>query len=265
MNFRDTKPPATIVVTRSEGENGPLSRVFRDADQKVLNWQVAFITEPSDPEPLRRALARLVMYDWIVLSSGAAVDVVTHYVDKPPPDLRVAAVGTATAGRLRRAGWPVDAVPTVAGARYMAEAMLEQNRNIHRVLFPASATALPTLPRELNKAGVDVDQVEAYRLIDSTGPTDEWIAELEAGKVNAVTFTSPSAVTSLRKVLGDETFVKLGELVVTAIGATTAEAVRVNGLTVTDVAKPSSLESLAKVTLAALDAKVDVIPSAGKS
>jgi len=255
MTARSNHAPATIVVTRPEGDDGPLTRLFARAGQKVLHWQVASVAPPADPAPLRAALKRLDDYDWIVFSSAAAVDAVVGEGAAPPKHARVAAVGTATAGRLRGAGWPVDLIPAQAGAEHLAEALLAQKHDARRVLFPASAVALPTLARQLRQAGLEVEQVEAYRLVDVSGPVATWRDLLTKGDVDAVTFASPSAVTGLREALKDEAFARINGLVVAAIGDTTATALQRNGLAVTTVAKPSSLDALAAATLAALAAR----------
>ncbi|TAK97994.1 MAG: uroporphyrinogen-III synthase [Rhodospirillaceae bacterium] len=260
-----TRAPSTIVVTRPEGEDGPLTRALRKAGQNVLHWQVASVVAASDPAPLRVALRNLDDYDWIVFSSAAAVDAVLRERTTPPSHARVAAVGTATAGRLRRAEWPVDLVPAQAGAEHLATALLAQRHSAQRVLFPASADALPTLSRQLRQAGLEVDQVEAYRLTDVTGPVETWRGLLAKGAVDAVTFASPSAVDRLHDALKNESFTKINGLVVAAIGATTAEALERNGLTVTTVARPSSLDALAAVTVAALAARNSTPPASRKA
>jgi uroporphyrinogen-III synthase len=247
-----TGPRSTIVVTRSEDDDGPLTRLLREAGQNVLHWQVTAIAPPADIDPLRDALKNLDDYDWIVFSSTAAVEAVVGLRAAPPAHARVAAVGHATAAQLRRAHWPVDLIPAQAGAEHLAAALLAQDHKARRVLFPASTIALPTLARTLRQADIAVDQIEAYRVVKVAGAAETWRSDLYKGAVDAVTFASPSAVSGLRAALHDTAFAKLDGLVVAAIGATTADALRRNGLTVTTVAKRSTLEDLAAVTLAAL-------------
>ena len=173
-----------------------------------------------------------------------------------PQGLRVAAVGEGTAENLREANWPVHLVPSQAGAEGLARALLAHDRRPRRVLFPASADALPTLSQELRAAGVTVDQIEAYRMVDAVAPTSveatSWRHALQNRAVDAFTFASPSAVDRLRTALGDEPFAAIDGLVIAAIGPTTAAALRRNRISVSAIAEPSSLEGLAAATIDAL-------------
>jgi uroporphyrinogen-III synthase len=250
-----TRKPATIVVTRAEGSDGPLTQLLRAAGHRVLHWQVSAVTTAADPAPLRDALRRLDDYDWIVFTSVPAVEAVLRIRTDAPARTRVAAVGNATAGALRHGGWPVDLVPAKSDAQHLAAALLAQHTGARRVLFPASAEALPTLSRQLRQAGSQVDQVEAYRLATIDGPAQTWRAALQDGAVDAITFASPSAVTRLRAALGDDHFDKLKTLVIAAIGETTATALRDNGIESPAVAPSGSLAALASTTIAALAAQ----------
>jgi len=246
--------PFTVAVTRPEDADGPLSRHLRAGGARVVNWPVATMAPPRDPAPLHKALSHLADYDWIAFTSVNAVEAVTvglEYTRGP----RVAAVGESTADALRRANWPVDLIPEEADAAHLAATLLELGTRPRRVLFPASAIAQPTLVEALRVCGVEVDQVEAYDMSEIAAPADEWRSALGNNEIDAITFASPSAVTRLRKILGDDDFAKLAELVISAIGETTATIVRKNALTVTVTAQPSSLENLAAVTLATLAAR----------
>jgi uroporphyrinogen-III synthase len=247
--------PATIVVTRAEGNDGPLTQLLRAAGHRVLHWQVSAVAEPADPAPLRDALRRLDDYDWIVFTSAPAVDTVIRVRAAAPERTRVAAVGNATASALRQHGWPVDLVPAKSDAQHLAAALLAQHAGARRVLFPASAEALPTLARQLRQGGSQVDQVEAYRLATVAAPAQTWRAALHDGSIDAITFASPSAVTRLRAALGADHFDKVKSLVVAAIGETTAKALRDNGVASPLVAPSGSLAALASTTIAALAAQ----------
>jgi uroporphyrinogen-III synthase len=247
--------PATIVVTRHEDDGGPLTHLLRGAGQNVLHWLVTAIAPPEDPTPLRNSLKNIESYDWVVFSSANAVEAVVDMLPAAPCRPQIAAVGAATARCLQDAGWTIDLLPAEAGSAHLADALLARRPLPKRVLFPASAVALPTLAQRLREGGVHVDQVDAYRTITASGPVESWHRALDDRAVDAVTFASPSAVFGLRAALTESYFTKIDGLVVSAIGATTADALRRNGLTVTTVAPRSTLEDLAAVTLAALHAR----------
>jgi uroporphyrinogen-III synthase len=94
-----TKP---VVVTRAESANGPLSSQLRDLGLQVLLWPAVSVAA-TETGPLEEALQAINEFDWIVFASRYAVAAITERVATPPANLRVAAVGQATAqvgGRL---------------------------------------------------------------------------------------------------------------------------------------------------------------------
>src|SRR5512143_2437239 len=96
-----------VVVTRAEPVNGPLGSQLRELGLPVLLWPAVSV-EAAQTGPLDEALRTIEDFDWIVFASRYAVAAVTERIAAPPANLRVAAVGQATAQVLRQRGWPVD-------------------------------------------------------------------------------------------------------------------------------------------------------------
>ena len=234
-----------VVVTRDEGDDGRLTTLLADRGFRVLHWPTIRTAPPEDPGPLQSALSALEDYDWAVFTSTRAAEAVAGA--EPPAALRVAVVGEATAAALADVGWVVDLVAEPGTGEALVVAMAEAGVGEgHRVLFPASAIALETVPEGLARLGAAVDRVTAYRT--EAAPLDVAVcrAALESGAAAVLTFTSPSTVENLEAALGPDTF----ELAVrraraVAIGPTTARAVRDAGFGDVAVAEPHSLEGLA--------------------
>jgi uroporphyrinogen-III synthase len=210
---------------------------------------------PPDPARLERAMAGLNDYDWIVFSSPRAVAAVTGGGVRPPEGVRVAAVGESTAQALASEGWPVHLVPREAGGEHLVAAFADAGLAPGaRVLFPASAIARPIIPDGLRGLGARVDQVVAYETVHATLDAAECLADVSAGRADAVTFASPSAVEGLRKVL-DQRFVGLfRRMPAIAIGATTSEALARAGVPPAAVADPSTLDGLVDAVVTVLNA-----------
>jgi len=262
MDEQERRP---VVVTRSEPSDGPLSSELRSLGLPVLVWPAVSV-EPAPREPLDVALreATAGLFDWIVFASRHAVAAVTEILPAPPPGVRIAAVGQATAQVLRQRGWPVDLLPSEANAAALVEAFAaevsEEARSApaivaaqplagRRVLFPASSRALPTIAAGLTQLGAQVRQVEAYRTESSAGLNIDacrsWIAR---GGIGAVTFASPSAVDELEQALGKDDFDRLlSSAAAVAIGPTTARALTERGHTPT-LAESATLRGLANTT-----------------
>jgi len=245
-----------VVVTRAESPDGPLSRELRSLGLEVLSWPAVSVT-PADSKALDEALARLDSFAWIVFASRHAVAAVLERTPKPPAQLRVAAVGRATALTLSQRGWPVHLVPEEANAAALISAFAGQ-RLVEagtRVLYPASSRALPTIAAGLRELGAVVTQVEAYRTEGAALDVSECRAWIERGAVGAVTFASPSAVTELARALGEQDFARLlDHAPPVAIGRTTARELAARGRNAT-LAESATLHGLAVTTLRLLQTR----------
>jgi uroporphyrinogen-III synthase len=205
----------------------------------------------ADHGPLEEALAHLGSFQWIVFASRHAVAAVTGLEATQPANLKVAAVGQATAQVLRQRGWSVDLLPDDSNAAALVDAFAAAKvvgPGIN-VFFPASSRALPTIATGLRQLGAEVTQVEAYRTESASALDVEdcraWIAR---DGVAAVTFASPSAVDELEHALGKKDFDRLlSGAPAVAIGPTTAKALTERGHTPA-LAESASLQGLAHTT-----------------
>ena len=246
MNARNGLEGVGVAVTRAEGGEGPLTRLLSARGARVLDWGTVSVAPPADPCPLAAALLRIREYDWICFSSPRAVQAVVSRVSGPPPGVRVAAVGPSTAEALSRAGWSVDRVPAEGSGRSLVDAF-RAARDVSgaRVFFPASEIARRVIPDGLTELGARVDQRTAYRMV--TLPLDMAACRraMEDGRLQVITFASPSAMDGLREGLGRDFYATLArEIPAAAMGPTTAEALREDGWTKVLVAGDPSWQGL---------------------
>ncbi|MFO7767563.1 MAG: uroporphyrinogen-III synthase [bacterium] len=246
-----------VAVTRAEGESGPLGRKLLALGARVYHWQAVDIAPPSDPGPLRDALCRLTTFDWAVFTSPRAAAAVTGRVEHPPTGLKVAAVGIKTADALTSEGWEVHLVPKPFSGEALVEAFEETGRaEGARVFLPTSSIALSTVPEGLRALGAEVEQVTAYETRPAALDAGRVTRETEAGRVDALTWTSPSAVEAFREALGEEAWQRAAAGTLSAaIGPTTGNAVRGAGVPEGKIviAEPSTLDGLAEAVADALD------------
>lgn len=236
-----------VVVTRAEPADGPLSSQLRELGLQVLLWPAVSVA-PAETGPLDDALRRLGEFDWIVFASRYAVAAVTGRVAAAPANLRVAAVGQATAQVLDQRGWPVDLLPDEANAAALVSAFAERPISGMNVLFPASSRALPTIAAGLTQLGATVLQVQAYRTEPASLDVQECHSWIDRGGISAVTFASPSAVVELEHALGKDYFDRLLDSVsIVAIGPTTARELAERGRTPV-LAESATLRGLAVTT-----------------
>ncbi len=135
----------------------------------------------------------------------------------------------------------------------MAEFSTRELARDKRVLYPAGSIARSTLPEGLDRLGAQVDRVVEYRTVHESLDGSTCVSEIDSGSLDAVTFTSPSAVLGLHKSIGGPAFDRVfGRIPAVAIGPTTAEALLRLGVSPAAVADPSTLEGV-------VEAVVDVL------
>lgn len=245
-----------IAVTRAAEPGDPLREGLSRAGAAVLSWPTIEFVPPEDAEALRAALARADDFDWIAFTSPRAVVSVAAAGDGRPPATRVAAVGPSTAAAIRALGWPVAVAVESGGAEALVDRLAATGRIAGAaVLFPAGSRARDALAEGLEASGATVTRVTAYRTRDARIDAGTIRRTLAAGQCDAVTFTSPSAVSALAAALGGGLAGHMGRTPAFAIGDTTAEALVAEGILPVGVAEPNTLEALVEEVVRAIGAE----------
>jgi uroporphyrinogen-III synthase len=241
-----------VVVTRAEAQARPLVARLRELGAEPVPVPAIEIGAASDGgAALRRALAGVRDYAWLVLTSANGVE---HTFASLPDSralagVQVAAIGPGTADALRRYRIVADLIPP----RFVAEALLEvfpdpegpRSGAPGRVLLARAAVARDVLPDGLRSRGWEVDVVEAYRT-QARAPSPGELRAVEGA--DAVLFTSSSTVDSFVAAVG----VDRVPAVVACIGPVTAETARRAGLAVTVEAAVHTVDGLVDALVAGL-------------
>jgi uroporphyrinogen-III synthase len=223
-----------VAVTRGKGGDDPLAGRLRELGAEVLEVPSIATAPPSSWSALDAALRALGSFDWIAFASATAVDATLGRLEAlglppPPPAVRLAAVGRATAGRLAIRLRAPDLVPAEARGEALAAALGAVAAG-RRVLVPRAAGGRPELVEGLAASGVEAVAAECYRTVPAPPEALAPLARaLERGEVDAVAFASPSAVRSVVSALGPGA-AGLARCLLAAIGPTTASALEAEGL-----------------------------------
>lgn len=233
-----------VVITRPRSSSDELNRLLSAHGAATIHCPMIEIVYPATNDALDEAIRRIDRYQWIVFSSVHGVIGFEKRLAFLGLDARalgsckVAAVGPATAKRLRRHGIRPDLLPPAFDGGTLARSLGQSNDTpLGRVLFPSGDIARPTIPDELRRAGADVDVVIAYSTVDAT-PSEAARSLIDEG-FDAVIFCSPSAVRRFGS-LG----MQIGDATIACIGPTTASAARKAELRVDVVAKEHSAGGL---------------------
>ncbi len=187
-------------------------------DPRIIHLPMIEIRPPSDGyRSLDRAVRGLDRYDWVVFTSKNGVEAFVCHSESARGGRRIqrsaveptrsfaiaqddhlpkiAAVGRATAGKLREYGFNVTLQPKRdESSRGLAKAFRKFNVKGKRVLFPRAKEGLDTLATELKKMGARVDIVEAYRTVRAKIDVAAWKRYFTKNPPSKIFFSSPSGV-----------------------------------------------------------------------
>ena len=254
LNWFERKPlfGLRVLVTRAKGGADQLSAGLKEAGAYPIEFPTIKIVPLEDYADLDRAIEKLSEppgYDWLVFTSTNGVKFFWERLYELGKDARelkgikIAAIGPATASSLERHGLRADVVPS----EYRAEGLLAALGDVGgcRILLPRAQEGREVLPRELCKAGAEVEVVAAYRTLHPTSDAEELGRMFSVGEVDVITFTSSSTVRNFAALFEDSNIGKMiKDVKIACISPVTADAVRQLGLTADIVAGDHTMDGL---------------------
>lgn len=261
LNWFERRPlfSRRIVVTRSRSQASQLSARLRDLGADVLELPIIRIEPPVNRQGIIDALLELNSYDWLVFTSPNGVSTFFDYFFRRFHDLRdlggarIAAVGPATANKLKELHLQVDLMPDDALASAVAEAFaeFESIENLKICLLRAEV-ANRELPAALEACGAIVDDIPCYRTVPETADITGGAARFTEQGADWVTFTSGSTVENFHARFDLPTLTqKFPQLKLASIGPETSKAIAALGLEPTVEARTHTIPGLVEVLLAA--------------
>ncbi len=199
----------SILITRPREQAGELDAELTELGAEVLLQPAIEISDPPDWAPVDAALERLNEFDWLVFTSANGVQYLLERLLTVGRDLRalgnlrLAAIGPGTARMLEKYRLRADVQPDRFDADGLAD-ILAPNAPGQRFLLARASRGRDVLPRRLQEAGANVEQIVVYSSTDVTQPDEEIAARLAAGRINWVTVTSSAIARSLAALFGDD-------------------------------------------------------------
>ena len=245
----------TVVVTRAADQQGEGRRLLESLGAKVLDLPALVIGPPDQWGPLDDALADLDNFHWLVFSSANGVDAVEQRLQmmgsnlgRRPRSLKIAAVGRKTAQLLEDLGATADFVPP----RFVADSLIEHfpvSGFGLRMLLPRVQSGGRTLLADaFGEAGVRVVEVPAYESRCPETMPEATAAALDAGAVDAITFSSGKTAEHtallLKQRFGDDWLERLAGVKVVSIGPQTSRSCLARFGRVDGEADPHDLDGL---------------------
>ncbi len=234
----------TVVITRAQDQAHEFVSELERYGANVVLCPTIEIRALESYERLDEAIEHLYGYDWVIFTSANGVE---HFFQRLQTgnrnasdldELKVCAIGDATADRLRELHVHVDVIPEEFKAegvfsaleRFVGGTAALEGLN---VLIPRASVARDYLPKALEQAGARVDVVPAYRT-DLPADLDRGrVAALLSGGSDCIAFTSSSTVKNLARLFDTEDLSgALAGVVIACIGDITATTAANYGLRV---------------------------------
>lgn len=238
-----------ILVTRSRSQAGKLSRLLTERGATTIELPTVEIRDVSDTTELDQAVRHLHDYHWVLFTSVNGVEALWNRLSALRldarwfRDVRIGAIGPATAEALASRGLNADFVPAEHTSEAAASGLGEIGVSGQRILLPRADIAPKDLCERLIELGAKPHEVVAY--ITKTPSEISLNAReiLDSGNIDIATFTSSSTVTNLLSLLDEEPHV-LDGIVVACIGPVTAATAKAAGLNTDIIAEEYTIPGL---------------------
>ena len=239
-----------IVITRPRDQAADLIDGLERLGAEVLPMPTIQIVDPPSLDQLDAAIERLANgeYAWVMFASVNAVErffvrLQRSYDARALARTKVAAVGPATAERLRSFGINADLMPDEFTAASTVAALGEVGPG--KILLPRPEGAPLDVVDSLREHGWAVDNVTTYQTLRVRPDV-----RVLGGSIDAVLFTSASSVEGFSDAT---TSTRLGsDYRVICIGPSTAQAARELSLQVDAVADPHTVDGLIEAAVSTL-------------
>ncbi|MDE0330737.1 MAG: uroporphyrinogen-III synthase [Nitrospinae bacterium] len=254
----DARPLAgkTILVTRPEEGASRMGEMLADLGACVRVASMIRITEPADWTPVDAAIRALDAYQWIIFTSANGPKYLANRFDELgvapgtiSKDTSILAVGPATAAAVEKY---LGKAPRKIAGKYVAEGVIElfegEDMAGKRVLLPRAKEGRDAIPKALAEKGATLDDVSVYQTvpIGREALRGVW-GELEAGKIDMLTFTSSSALDGFMRAAGGEAAKKwMAHARVASIGPATSATARSWGVAPDVEAAESTISGMAR-------------------
>ncbi|MBR90400.1 MAG: uroporphyrinogen-III C-methyltransferase [Verrucomicrobiales bacterium] len=245
-----------IVVTRTRQQASQLSRRLAGLGADILEIPTIRIVPPAEKQPLMDAILGIASYDWLVFTSPNGVDQFFHWFLQTFDDIRsiggcqIAAVGPATAAKLKQLHLRVDLMPEKYTAKAVAQAFKDhQNIENLTLCLLRAEVANPDLPKVLHEMGGIVDDIPIYRTVPESEDRNGAATRLAEEGADIITFTSSSTVENFHARFDLPRMMKKHNLQSVSIGPETTKALVKLGQPPAVEASPHNIEGMIEAVL----------------
>lgn len=251
LNFFENKPlfGKSIMVTRSRTQSSSLVEKICDLGGNPIEIPTIKIEKIENNIELENEIKNISQYSYLVITSKNGVDIFFDKLGEMGLDaralynLKVCAIGSATAKAMKDRGINADIVPK----RFVAESLYEELKPIlnkdDKVLMPRAKNARDFLANKINEV-CEVKEVHTYETIVDDSKREEVLDILNQGHIDYITFASSSTVSNFVEIIGNENLHKLENIKVISIGPVTSATAKELNVEVYKECEESTIESM---------------------
>jgi uroporphyrinogen-III synthase len=244
-----------IIITREKEQAAELVKSLETYGADCLVFPTIKISAPESWTDCDEALLQIDNYDWIIFSSAKGVRYFwnrAREVNTKKYKNKIAVVGKKTLKELESLGLKADLIPETFSAAGLIESFRCEKIKGNRILNPTSEIARDELQVGLENMGAIVDQITVYKNeCNQNQSIDHILNAIEQNEIDAVLFFSPSAFNCFIQILGSEICVNLkkSNVVIAAIGSTTASTIEIAGYNVGIIPEEGTQESMVQAVV----------------
>jgi uroporphyrinogen III methyltransferase/synthase len=252
LNWLMNKPlfGKNIVVTRDADGNADFANRIIDRGGNPVEFPTIKIKSLTERKKFLQTLAKIIEFDWVIFTSASGVTIFFDVLQKLNKDARafgsvkIAAIGSETAAKLNQFGIKPDFVPSAFTSKELGKQLIGfADLQGKKVLLLRSELASNELCEMLKKAGAEVNTVPVYTAVTAKNKSGWLIERITKGKIDWLTFTSPSAVRGFFKQI-EGNVVNSSDVKVASIGPVTTEQLKNLGIKIALTAADHTIDGL---------------------
>ncbi|UQD52915.1 uroporphyrinogen-III synthase [Bacillus methanolicus] len=237
----------SVLIPRGKNHSKSFAELVRDYGGIPVEIPLIAFRPVTETEEIRGIIKKLNSYDWIVFTSSVTVDTFFSFLGNRKIVSKIAVIGKKTEHTLNEKGYKADFRPTEYVAEGFVKEFLPYVTKGLKVLLPKGNLAREYIASSLQERGAHVEEVIIYETYFPETSRLLLADVVQSGKVDILTFTSPSTVSHFMKIVRENNgYEKMKDCIVACIGPVTAEKASSLGLKVDVVPQIYTIEEMVK-------------------
>ena len=229
LNFFEKKPlfGKNIMVTRSRTQSSSIVEKIMDLGGNPIEIPTIKIEKIENNTELENEIKNINDYTYLVLTSKNGVEIFFDKLEEMNLDarslanLKICAIGSATAKEIKSRGINPDIVPKKFVAESLFDELKDKLRKEDKILIPRAKNARDYLIDKLSEI-CTVKEVHTYESVIDTSKREEILDILDNEQLDYITFASSSTVRNFVEIIGKDNLDKIENSKVISIGPITS-------------------------------------------